>query len=493
MDNENEILEKEDSAETVILENEDSVETVILDEEQELTDALAQDSIDTVLLENDDSVETASLEAEMESIEDFDEESFAADLIYPSENKKSGTVKIILLTVLSTIVALALLAGMTYLVLKGAGILVDKKDVPEKVASETTPEHSYTFGDATVVTMGNNVVAKSGNMQMTNSLLQLYYESTIISYQNQFGMYQYMMGVDFSQPLDTQIYDEATGQTWQDLVLDSSMQSWHAYAAVKQYADAQGFTPDEEGVAYLNGIDAKIQEMVTAYGYTSAEQMVKEQIAPGATVEDLRTYMEMDFYYAVYIEHLQELYAMTDEEAIQYYTENQEVLNQNNISKENGDVVDVRHVLIQLDNSETDEMNQVIYSEEQWEACRVKAQELYDSWLAGEANEETFAQLAKDNSKDGNAAEGGIYTDVPKGAMVETFDAWIFDESRVAGDSGLVKTPYGYHIMFFVNRKAKWIDDTRNYAISEKINKIIEDAMAAYPLETYMDQVGVSH
>ena len=461
MDNENEILEKEDSAETVIIENEDSVET-------------------------------ASLEAEMESIEDFDEESFVADLIYPSENKKSGTVKIVLLTVLSTIVALALLAGMTYLVLKGAGILVDKEDVSEPaatVATGITPDHSYTVDDATIVTMGNNVVAKSGNMQMTNSLLQLYYESTIISYLNQFGMYQYMMGVDFSQPLDAQIYDEATGQTWQDLVLDSSMQSWHAYAAVKQYADAQGFTPDEEGMAYLNGIDDKIQEMVTAYGCTSAEQMVTEEIAAGATVEDLRTYMEMDFYYAVYIEHLQELYAMTDEEAVQYYNENTEILNQNKISKENGDVVDIRHVLIQLDNSETDEMNQVIYSEEQWEACRVKAQELYDSWLAGEANEETFAQLAKDNSKDGNAAEGGIYTDVPKGAMVETFDAWIFDESRVAGDSGLVKTPYGYHIMFFVKNEPQWVVVARVQVVAEQTSQMIDDATVRWPIEVEYDAI----
>ena len=464
MENEKEFLETEEAVEPVLPEN-----------AEEATQIPEEDNAEPILVQNEENTD---------------------NIILVQEEKKSGTVKVVLITVISTILALALLGAMAYLVLKGAGILEGKPEETEPAVTEPTvavPDHTYTVDDATIVTMFDNVVAKAGEMQLHNSLMQLYYESSIITYQNQLGMYLYYLGVDFSQPLDTQIYDDATGETWQDMILEAAMQTWHACVAVKQYAAANGYTPKEEDLAYLADIDNKIQEMVVASGCTSAEQLVKEQIAVGATVEDLRTYMELDFYYADYIEYLQEVYAMTDEEAIQYYTENEEVLNQNNISKENGDVVDIRHVLIQLDDSETDEMGQVVYTNEQWEACRVKAQEIYDSWLSGEATEDTFAQLAKDHSKDGNAAQGGIYTDVTKGAMVETFDAWIFDESRVTGDSGLVKTPFGYHIMYFVNRKAKWVDDTRKYVISENINKIIKEAMETYPLETYMDQVGVSH
>ena len=35
--------------------------------------------------------------------------------------------------------------------------------------------------------------------------------------------------------------------------------------------------------------------------------------------------------------------------------------------------------------------------------------------------------------------------------MVAEFDAWIFDANRKYGDYGLVKTTYGYHLMFFVH------------------------------------------
>ena len=447
-------------------------------------------------MENEKEILENNVSEEQETVQ----ETVVPEVEIQPEKKKSGTAKVVLITVASTILALALLAGMAYLVLKGAGILQPKSEetvpvetIPEETeATVVTPDHTYTVDDATIVAMGDNVVAKSGDVQITNSEFQMYYESNIISYQNNYGMYLMYMGVDLSQPLDTQIYDATTGQTWQDIMIESAFQTWHEYIAVKQYAEAAGFTPDAEGQEDLNGIEGRIQEMLTASGCETVEQFAVEQIAPGATADGLRNYMTLDTFYGVYLTYLEELYTLSDEEAIAYYTENEEILNQNKISKENGDVVDIRHVLIQLENSETDEMGQVVYTDEQWEECRVKAQEIYDSWLAGEATEDTFAQLAKDNSKDGNAAEGGIYTDVPKGAMVETFDAWIFDESRVAGDSGLVKTPYGYHIMYFVNRKAKWIDDTRKYAISEKINNLIQEAMAAYPLETYMDQVGVS-
>ena len=33
--------------------------------------------------------------------------------------------------------------------------------------------------------------------------------------------------------------------------------------------------------------------------------------------------------------------------------------------------------------------------------------------------------------------------------MVPEFNDWCFDASRVPGDHGVVKTSYGYHIMFF--------------------------------------------
>ena len=111
--------------------------------------------------------------------------------------------------------------------------------------------------------------------------------------------------------------------------------------------------------------------------------------------------------------------------------------------------VDVRHILIQ---PESEDKTATTYTEEQWEACRQKAQQLLDEYLAGEKTEQRFGELAKAHTADGNGDVGGLYTDVPKGYMVAEFENWIFDESRTPGETGLVKTRYGYHIMYFVHR-----------------------------------------
>lgn len=115
--------------------------------------------------------------------------------------------------------------------------------------------------------------------------------------------------------------------------------------------------------------------------------------------------------------------------------------------------VDVRHILIQPEGgTKSADGKTTVYSDEEWEACRAKAQAILDTFLAGEQTEARFGELAKEHTADGNASVGGIYMDVTKNYMVETFDAWIFDETRTPGETGLVKTEFGYHIMYFVHR-----------------------------------------
>lgn len=77
-----------------------------------------------------------------------------------------------------------------------------------------------------------------------------------------------------------------------------------------------------------------------------------------------------------------------------------------------------------------------------------KAQDILDQYLAGAQTEDAFAELAKANSAD-NAEAGGLYEDIAPNTMAEAFEAWCYDESRQVGDTGIVETQYGYHVMFF--------------------------------------------
>lgn len=124
--------------------------------------------------------------------------------------------------------------------------------------------------------------------------------------------------------------------------------------------------------------------------------------------------------------------------------------------------VDVRHILVQFPTDDsgaattpTDEEKKTYYN---------KAKSIYDEYLAN-PTEEAFATLATNNSKDtGSSSNGGLYEKVKPGDMVTEFNDWCFDASRKTGDTGIIETTHGYHIMYYVdnNNESVWKSGVRS-------------------------------
>lgn len=120
----------------------------------------------------------------------------------------------------------------------------------------------------------------------------------------------------------------------------------------------------------------------------------------------------------------------------------------------NSNSVSVRHCLIEFDAEDEDNV-----TDEEKKTAYDKAKELYDSWLAGEKTEESFKTLVSENSADtGSTENGGLYENIRiTDNYVAEFIDWSFADGRKAGDSGIIETTYGYHIMYFVSDNT---DDT---------------------------------
>ena len=112
-------------------------------------------------------------------------------------------------------------------------------------------------------------------------------------------------------------------------------------------------------------------------------------------------------------------------------------------------LVNVRHILVAFEGT-TDENGSTVYTDEAKAAAKSTAQDLLAQWKAGDATEESFAALATENSADtGSVSNGGLYEDVYPGQMVTAFNDWCFAEGRKAGDTNIIETEYGYHVMYF--------------------------------------------
>ena len=149
--------------------------------------------------------------------------------------------------------------------------------------------------------------------------------------------------------------------------------------------------------------------------------------------------------------------------------------------------VDVRHILITADSIVNDDG-----SEATNEQIKAKAEEIYAMW---DGTEENFIDLAQEYSQDTNAALGGIYEAVTEGYMVDTYNDWIFDESRKAGDSGLVETAYGWHIMYFIgDNNPIWYVNAENTLVNSDYNtwraELLETVGDATTHEKGMNYVG---
>ena len=150
------------------------------------------------------------------------------------------------------------------------------------------------------------------------------------------------------------------------------------------------------------------------------------------------------------------------------------------------DTVDVRHILIQPEASELssdDEGYEDDVAAKKAEALD-KAEALLEEWKAGDATEDSFAELAKENSADGSASEGGLYTEVYKGQMVTEFNDWCFDPSRQPGDTGVVETSYGAHVMYFVGYDIPyWQVQVRDALKTEAVNEWYAEKTEGYTVE----------
>lgn len=355
---------------------------------------------------------------------------------------------------------------------------------------------SYTVSAKKALRKRGEQVASVPGAALTNGELQIYYWNQVYDFLKNNSYYLGQLGLDYASPLDNQSSYFGNG-TWQQYFLGSALEMWHSNIAFALMAKENGFELSAEYKQELSELRANMEASALQGGFASAEAMLQDSMGPGCTMDDYMAYMETYYLGYSYFAELYNAVDPTEEEIEAYFQEHKANMEKEGITKESGYTVDIRHILIKIEalkdeegvqgqaDDENAEKEELIdgYNQAAWDACLAKANEILDQWLAGEKTEDSFAELAKKHSADGNAKDGGIYTGVEKGYMVESFDAWCFDVVRKEGDYGIVRTKFGYHIMYFISSEDIWITQSRAGILSDAAQKLVQDALSAYPME----------
>lgn len=384
--------------------------------------------------------------------------------------------------------------------------------------------------------VSSKVVVTMGDYTLTNSQLQVFYWMQLYEMLDYYGSYaEYYLGIDLSKPLQDQVYNSTTGQTWHAYILDVALETWHRYQATYAEAKKANYQLPADYQQEFSGLRTQLQDIAMKQGFESVDAMIQSQYGKGVTFDDYYHYMEIRYTAESYFTKVVSELKFTDAEMEEFFKKNEKELADNGITKDSPNLVDfrnifvkavtskddkgntvitesawnsclekaqdifanwngsdksveifaglakiksedtkssangglyqnvsknawatvdVRHILVKPKGGTKDDKGDVVYSEAEWETCRQDAQKLLDAYLAGAKTEEAFGEMANKHSEDqnGKVTNGGLYADVQTGQMVRPFDEWIFDDSRTPGETGLVKTEFGYHVMYFVSR-----------------------------------------
>lgn len=351
-------------------------------------------------------------------------------------------------------------------------------------ADDATCKGSYTVADEDAAAAADTVVATMGTAQLTNGELQTYYWMEVYNFLSSYGSYISAFGLDMTQPLDTQISAPDGALTWQQYFLSCALDSWMTYEALSMEAEAADFELGEMYQGYIDSLATDLDTVAANNGFADAQEMIVSNVGAGGTLEGYMNYMTSYYTGYGYFEHLYRSIMPTADEVQAYFAENEAKYAENGVAQDGSKLVDVRHILVMPQGGIEGEDGQMTYSESEWSICQASAQAILDQWLAGEATEDTFAVLANTYSEDpGSNTVGGLYEQVTQGQMVPAFDAWCFDETRQTGDTGLVQTNYGYHIMYFVGSQEAWYTYAEADLIYERASALVPDAVAKYEAE----------
>lgn len=241
-----------------------------------------------------------------------------------------------------------------------------------------------------------------------------------------------MMGWDTTKPLNEQVYDKESGETWADYFLTAAKENAQRDYALAKAAKAAGYTLSDEDKTSLENISANLATYAYLYGYTSANSYLRANYGNGADEKSYVAYLERSMiaegYYSQYSDGL-----TYDNAAIRAQDEKNPL---------NYNAYDYSYYYVKqssyLEGGTKNDAGTVEYSEDEKAAALAKAKEIADQ-LAASADKAALKAAVEALEVGGKKEEtltestNTLYTNVSA-----LYNEWLSDSERKAGDITVV-------------------------------------------------------
>ena len=383
---------------------------------------------------------------------------------------------------------LLILLSVTIL-LGGCGMSMEEEnaelettEVAEIHFPDGDPETAACLGSYTAPEANDTVVATVGEKKLTNRELQAWYWAEVAQYRQSGGN-----GLDATLPLDWQACDvDDSVATWQQYFLQEALDSWHTAQALLLQGEQEGvpvaeptynpipgnyakymdgmpavkvlegyyedYHPNSMHQAYLDALPETLEATAKTLGYSDLEQMAHAGLS--TDTQGLLGFAQD--YNKAYMYFTSLSYLLEPEQG--------EVEHSIAQSGQTGEqLVTFRHILL-------DDAEKAWSLWNEWEG----------SWLSSES---TFASLAYENSQDeGTAGKGGIYRRVSREQIPEELAAWCLAPERVEGETTVLETPMGFHVVYFISAEDSVRVQAEEALLRQKQADLLLSAREEHPI-----------
>ena len=316
----------------------------------------------------------------------------------------------------------------------------------------------------------NTIAAVAGGQEL-NSVQVNYYlmdevRNTYSQWQEAYGdsvaLYASMMGMDVTKPIDEQVYDDETKQTWAGLFLETALEKIKSDYALYNKAMEDNFKLSEEDQESLDAISSTLELYATYSGYKNADQYLRAIYGYGSDVESYLNYSKISTIASAYYNENKDALKY-DEKQIDEYEKDK---------FDNYSTFDYVSYYVSassyLAGGTKDENGNTTYSDEDRATALAKAESIAKDLAASadvEALDKAIAALEinKDNKNAASTKNTALaYTSIP----TDTLKAWLASADRQPGEVGMVvnesvttdadgketKTTNGYYVVIFQKR-----------------------------------------
>lgn len=299
----------------------------------------------------------------------------------------------------------------------------------------------------------NSVAVTTGTHELSPAMVRYFYYDAYSEFYQGYGS---MLGMLYAggSNFDEEIYDESTGETWGDLMMDTALENIRTTYAVYDDAMANGYTLSEEGENSLSSTETMISLYAEMSGVTENDY-IRATYGNGSDFDSFMEYQRILTTVSYYEQETQDSFTYTDTEIQEAYE----------AAPEDYDVFTYHSYLVraetdsdseEADTGSTEETDADSTEETDNTAAMAEAQETAENMAEeSEGNLDRYLELCNELSDSDTYTDGtaSLRENYSSSSMSDNIKSWITDPVRQEGDTAALEYPdNGYYVLYFVSR-----------------------------------------